>query len=117
MNEYVLLATRWLARGVSVVVAGGFLLLVIGEFTHPHSGPPTQLREWAGIAMISLGVAGMLLAWKYELAGALLSIAALSAFAFVVRMNRYDVVALLALPGVLFLLDWMLRRSHQPAAN
>jgi len=57
-------------------------------------------------------VAAMVLACKWELPAALISLFALGAFAAVVHMNRYGVLAILAIPNVLFLLDWTLRRFH-----
>jgi len=57
-------------------------------------------------------VAGMLLAWKWEFPAALLSLFALGAFAAVVHMQRYDVLVIVAVPNILFLLDWKLRRSY-----
>jgi hypothetical protein len=103
-------ATRWLARSAALLVAGAYLLLVAGEVLTPHSGPPTHLREWAGIALLSAAVAGMMLAWKWELPGALISLASLAVFVPLVHMRRYDVVAIAAVPGILFLLDWALRK-------
>jgi len=57
-------------------------------------------------------IAAMLAAWKWELPAALISLFALGAFAAVVQMRRFDVLAVLAVPNLLFLLDWKLRRSH-----
>jgi len=57
-------------------------------------------------------VAGMLLAWKWELPSALISLFALGVFAAVVHMRNYEVLAIGALPNILFLLDWKLRRPH-----
>ncbi len=57
-------------------------------------------------------VAGMLLAWKWEFPSALISLFALGAFAAVVHMHNYLVLAIAAIPNILFLLDWKLRRSH-----
>ena len=109
MLQIIFPAIRWTARLAALLVAGVFLSFVLGEFTHPHSGPPTQLREWAGILLLTSATVGIVLAWKWELPGALLSLAALAAFIPVARIHRYDVVAVADIPGVLFLLDWLLR--------
>ena len=58
------------------------------------------------------GIVAMLLAWKWEFPAALISLFALGAFAAVVRIERYDVLAVIAIPNILFLLDWKLRRLH-----
>ena len=62
-------------------------------------------------------VAAMLLAWKWEFSAAVISLFALGAFAAVVHMNRYDVLIILAIPNVLFLLDWTLRRLQVKRAQ
>jgi len=62
--------------------------------------------------LLFAAIIGMLLAWKWELRSALISLFALGAFAGVVHMQNYGVLAFVALPNVLFLLDWKLRRSR-----
>lgn len=57
-------------------------------------------------------VAAMVLAWKWEFPAALISLFALGAFAAVVHMRNYNVLAIAAIPNILFLLHWKLRRSH-----
>ena len=118
MPEFGLAATRWAARAFSILVVGAFLYLLEGEFIDPHSGPPTTFREWAGIVLFITSIASLVVAWRWELPGAAASIATLIAFVFVVRMTRYDVVVMAAIPGALFLLDWILRHGgvgHQAA--
>jgi hypothetical protein len=56
----------------------------------------------------------MLVAWRWELLGAILSLASLAAFTAVIHFNRHTVHVVLAVPGVLFLADWLLRRRHTP---
>lgn len=115
-----MVALRWLARVSALVIAGGFLLMVAGEMLSPHSRPPSHLREWAGILLLALTCAGMLLAWRWELPGALVSLASLAAFTAVITFRRHTVHIVLALPGLLFLADWLLRQrmaeNHQRGA-
>ena len=66
-------------------------------------------RERVGITLLLGAIAGMLLAWEWEFPAALISLFALEAFAAIVHMNRYDVLAVAAIPNVLFLMDWTLR--------
>src|SRR5437868_5864202 len=110
-----MLALRWLARLSALVITGGFLLMVAGEMLSPHSNPPSHLREWVGILLLASTCVGMLLAWRWELPGALLSLASLAAFTAVIAFRRHTVHIVLALPGLLFLVDWLLRR--RPAEN
>jgi len=57
-------------------------------------------------------IAAMLLAFRWELPAALISLFALGAFAGVVHVQRYDVLVVAAIPDLLFLLDWRLRHPH-----
>jgi hypothetical protein len=110
-------AIRWAARSAALVVAGGFFLLVWGEIASPHSGPPTQLREYAGIALLTIAIFGALSAWKWELPGALLSLVTLTLWTYLVHMHRWGVVVVIAVPGVLFVADWFLRRERSKRAR
>lgn len=101
---------RWSARLAGLLVAAGFVTLAVGEMMSPHSASPSHLSEWTGIILLSLTCVGMILAWKWELPGAVLSLGALAAFLCVIRMNRYGVMVAFAAPGALFLVDWTLRR-------
>jgi hypothetical protein len=101
---------RWLARLAALFFAGVFLLFVAGEFMRPTSGPPSRFVEWGGIILLLIAVAGMILAWKWELTGALISLAALVLHVSLVRYHTYVVIWLAAIPGVLYLADWLLRR-------
>lgn len=103
---------RWAARCAALLVAGMFLLLLAQELINPHSSPPSHWREWGGIVLLIAAIVGMLLAWKWELPGSVLSLATIALFVPVVGMRRYDVVGVIAIPGVLFLSDWMLRRHR-----
>jgi hypothetical protein len=107
---------RWAARIASVLIAGVYLLLAFGELSAPHSGPPTQLIEWTGIALISIACLAPLAAWRRELAGAVASLGALLLFAALIRFREYYIHAIIAIPGLLFLADWALRRPAHPRA-
>ena len=104
---------RWIARLSALLVASLFVALALGEILIPHSDPPGSLREWTGIALFSVACLSVLLGWKWELQAALISLAALTAFALIVQTNRYEPLAIAAVPGLLFLTDWFMR--HHPA--
>ena len=112
MRSIICAIVRVAARGTALFIAALFLAFLLGE-----SGGPLRLigfREWAGMAMLFAATIGMLLAWKWELPAALTSLFALGAFAAVVHMQNYAVLAIASVPGLLFLLDWELRRFHSP---
>jgi|SRR5690242_13131883 hypothetical protein len=100
---------RWLARLSALLIAGGYVYLVAGEMLAPHSAPPTKLIEWTGIALLTATCLGMLLAWRWELPGAMLSLGSLIAFSLLIKMGHHTVLFVFALPGTLFLVDWLIR--------
>jgi hypothetical protein len=112
--EILLTVIRWTARVASVLIAGVYLLLAFGELSGSHSGPPTKLVEWTGIALVSIACLAPLAAWKRELPGALASLGALLLFAALIRFREYYIHLVIAIPGALFLLDWVLRRPVHP---
>jgi hypothetical protein len=114
MSESSFLILRWLARLSALLEAGALFLLIAGEMLAPHSRPPTYFTEWFGVGLLVVAAAGMLLAWVWELPGALLSLACLACWVAVVRTRHYGPIAVLAVPGLLFLADWLLRRHAKP---
>ena len=111
MPEFGLVAMRWAARGLSILVVGTFLYFLAGEMINPHSAPPSGFREWAGIVLLITSIASLVVAWKWELPGAAISLASLVAFVSIIRVNSYNVVVIAAIPGLLFLLDWTVRHG------
>ena len=101
---------RWAARGAALLLAAVFLAFVVGEPAGPLG--VIRLREWVGMVLLFGAVAAMVLAWKWEFPAALISLFALGSFAAVVHIRNYEVLAIAAIPNILFLLDWKLRRSH-----
>ena len=106
---------RWTARVTALAIAAVFLMFVLGEPKGPLPG--IHSREGAGMMLLFGAIVAMVLAWKWEFSAALISLIALGAFAAVVHINRYAVLFILAIPSVLFLLDWTLRRRSAPARS
>jgi len=106
---------RWLARLSALFFACVFLLIIVREFLAPQSGPASGFVEWAGILLLLVAVAGMVLAWKWDLTGALIALAALVLHVSVVRNRSYAVIWFAAIPAALYLANWFLRRSRTPA--
>jgi uncharacterized membrane protein YoaT (DUF817 family) len=104
------LILRWAARISAVLIAATFFAFVVGE--PMGSLRAIHARDWVGMVLLFVCIAAMLVAWKWELPAALVSLLALGAFAAVVHMNRYDVLVVAAMPNLLFLLDWKLRHVH-----
>jgi hypothetical protein len=115
MSPLASIILRWLARLSALFFACVFLLIMFGEFLAPQSGPPSGFVETAGVALLFIAVAGMILAWKWDLTGALISLAALVLHISLVRDRTYVVIWFAAIPGVLYLAGWLLRRFRTPA--
>jgi hypothetical protein len=101
---------RVAARASAVLIAACYAAFAIGETTRPFQA--LTLQEGAGMVLLFAAIVAMLFAWTWELPGALISLAALASFGLVVHMRRLDVLAIAAIPNILFLIDWKLRRSH-----
>jgi hypothetical protein len=107
---------RWLARVTSLVSAGLLLLFIIGE---GGSGPnPITAREWIGLLFFPFGVVvGMLIAWRREVLGSLVSIGSLACFYIVYglvlahRLQLGSAFALFTAPAFLFLLSGLVSRN------
>ncbi len=103
----------WIARVWSVLSIGFLLLIFIGEIVSPHAPLPT-LTEAVLMLFFPIGVCvGMIIAWKKELPGALTTIGSVVVFyagIWLLRGNlpRGPYFALVATPGLLFLIDWWL---------
>jgi len=110
MSSIVSWIVRWVARVAAILIGATFFAFVAGEPV--GSLRAIQPREWVGMALLFGAILSMLVAWKWEFPAALISLFALSAFAAVVHVQRYDVLVVAAIPNLLFLLDWKLRRLH-----
>ena len=113
------LSLRWLARGTSAVSIALILLFFVG-FRRSQVAP----REWIGLMFFPFGVIlGMLISWRRELEGSLLSLASLAGFYLV-----YGVVLTGRLPGgwaflvftapaFLFLASWFAGKTLKRQGN
>jgi len=108
----------WIARVWSVLSIAFMLLMVVGEMTAP-SAPLPNLSEAVLMLLFPIGVCvGMIIAWKKELPGALVTIGCMIAFYFGIWLLRGNLprgpyFLLVAAPGLLFLVDWLLRQNRQ----
>ncbi|HUQ91786.1 MAG TPA: hypothetical protein VM120_08895 [Bryobacteraceae bacterium] len=111
MPTYVPFLLRWGARLSTIFVAGTFALMISGELFSRQAAFPREFREWTGVSLLVLACAGMVLAWKHERSGAMLSLASLAAFGLLIPIRQTEVLMVAAVPGTLYLLDWAVRRS------
>lgn len=111
MNAKLLAAIfRWTARVVGIVLVGFILLLAIGE------GVPNPFAQpWVvqiGLLALALVLFGILLAWRWEFSGGIMSLAGWVLFMVAERINWQHpfFFILLAIPSLLFLSSSFLRR-------
>ncbi|MEA3408548.1 MAG: hypothetical protein U9R48_10805 [Chloroflexota bacterium] len=103
---------RWVARVWSIVSLGFMLLMVGGELLSPTGQLPSAARDLLGMVFFPVGVcAGLVVAWWREGLGGAVTVGSFLAFylilwAFDGRFPRGPYFALVAAPGVLFLLLW-----------
>lgn len=104
-----LLASRWIARVLSIVVVG-IILAFLGEGTPKPS-------EWLLIAFFPIGLLiGLVLAWWREITGALISIGSMAVFYILcyILSDRFPTgpyFAMLASPAAFFLVAGVLARG------
>ena len=108
---------RWIARVIGIVLVGLTVILAIGEgapnlFTQPFV---IQL----GFLALALLLSGILLAWRWEFPGGVMSLVGWILFAFAERVSiqHSGFFILLVVPSLLFLGSSFLRRyykKHKP---
>jgi hypothetical protein len=111
-------AVRWAARALSAVSIAFVLLIFIGEGIGSRGEGPVRLTavEIAGLAFFPVMVLlGLVLAWRWEGIGAVITLAGLGAFYILQLLSTGGLpggpwFALLASPSLLFGLSWLLTR-------
>ena len=110
---------RWIARISSGFTAALILLIFIGEGLTERFGPVLNLSA-GGTAMMIVFAAvwlGLLLGWKWELYGGLLTVCGMAAFylldyLFSGTLPRGPFFLIFASPGLLFLYCGLLTRKQ-----
>ena len=109
-----LIGLEWIARGASVTSITVLIMIFLGEEFHPSQ---ISLQEWAGLIFFPIGVvAGMIIAWRKEAIGGLMTVASLVSFYLVYGYLMRNHIGgwyflAFAAPGFLFLFHWLLDRT------
>lgn len=106
---------RWTAR-----VLSGLIVLFFGFFLIAHlvgdQGRPMVWNDYVILITRVLALVGLLVAWKWELAGAAVT---LIAIAICATVNWRVLVpgTLIPITAVLFLISWRISRSSAPSLD
>ncbi len=106
----IVLVVRWIARLLALLVVTLVVVMAMGSQLDPAilSG-----AAWVQLALLAIACAGLLLGWKNELLGGTIGVGSLIAF-YVVELawsGRFPTgwgFPMMALPGFLFLLAWLI---------
>ena len=74
---------RIVARAMSALIVGFALLMFIGEAMQSNkrgTGEPMTLDMLLGLALFAIGLLGLALAWKWEMAGGIICVVAFIVF-------------------------------------
>jgi len=102
----------WTARITATLVAGFVVLMVVGYTMYPQGNPPTP-HEALLLTLFTVGLcAGYVIAWLWPLVGGVLTWVCIVAFvAAQQHVAMAFVVAILGIPGILFIAYGVLRRQ------
>lgn len=110
------LVIRWIARAWSLLSVGFVALIFIGEAIHPSTTASFTLRDLIGLFFFPFGTClGMFIGWRWEAVGGGITVGSLLAFYAALRLmdGKFPggpYFALVAMPGFLFLLAWLISR-------
>ena len=110
-----MMVIRWTARILSILILTFHAMSFFGDL--PMANLTTS--DYMNLGLWVLVMLGMIIAWKWEVAGGLLIIAV-----FVVQVNRNPMVLsmwafwIAPLTGALFLISWMIsRKKNEPGTK
>jgi len=113
---------RWGARILSALILlfwGWFLVAhLIGDAGRPSR--PLAIHDYVGLTALVVSLVGLAVAWKWELAGGTLTLAAVLVGAFVNWQSLAFPGTLISVAAVTFLAGWWLSRGprrDQPASS
>ncbi len=108
----------WVARVWSLINLGFVILIMGGELLTPHAPPPTSARDIISMAFFLGMCLGLVIAWRWEAIGGVITLAGLAAFYITLyladgRLPRGPYFVLVAAPGILFLVHWAMTHHEK----
>lgn len=104
----------WLTRVLSILIIVSSIAFYIAYkvFPEPGEGNPLRTEEIIGFCFVVIGFIGLLLAWKWELTGAVISLIAYAALAVIYPMILVpSPMYLWPVTAVLFIVLWNRRKK------
>jgi hypothetical protein len=115
-NNWSLIGLEWVARVASIASIALLVMIFLGE---PFRPSQISFQEWVGLSFFPIGVvAGMIIAWRREALGGVVTVASLAGFYLVYgylfrnHIGGWFFLAFAA-PGFLFLFHWLLSRPAE----
>ncbi len=101
---------RWIARILSALIILFWGVMIVGSF----SSRPLPMHDRMGLTLMFAWLLGLALAWKWELAGAALTLAAFLIQAFFINWRVVAGLGMLPpITALLFLLCWWVGRQSR----
>ncbi|HEY0726811.1 MAG TPA: hypothetical protein VGD38_02005 [Pyrinomonadaceae bacterium] len=117
-NNWSLIGLEWIARVASLASIALLAMIFLGE---PFQPSQISFQEWVGLSFFPIGVVvGMIIAWRKEALGGVVTVASLAGFYLVYgylfrnHIGGWFFLAFAA-PGFLFLFHWLLSRPAETA--
>lgn len=104
---------RWTARVLSLIVGGGFILILIITGIDSYLEGNQKPMESNAILQLTISVAGclsMMMAWKWELTGGIISVLCFVALGMINPETFPLITSIFMLPGVLFIITSVLNK-------
>lgn len=106
---------RWTARILSSLIVLFYGFFLVAHLIGDEGGPsrPLVWNDYVILATLVVSLVGLVLAWKWEFAGAAITLIAIGICAVVNWKVLVFPGALIPFSAVLYLLSWWLRRASE----
>ena len=109
---------RWIARILSVLIILFWGVFIVGSFLESirggHPSGPLSMHDRMGLTLMFAWLLGLALAWRWELAGAALTLAAFLIEAFFINWRVVAGLGMLPpITALLFLICWWMGRQSR----
>ncbi|MBN2636423.1 MAG: hypothetical protein JXR61_09140 [Prolixibacteraceae bacterium] len=103
---------RWILRVFSGLLIAFFLLMFIGESLSSKSSDPMSTNSILQLLLMAIGLTGLGLAWKWELTGGSIALAAFIGLG-IINPTTLKVILLLLYPvtAALFIVLWAISKK------